>query len=176
MMNKNEETKILLDSDVVRHFINGGQLSKLAAIFPNRFIMLDKVKNELLRSKNLVQTITDFLNTSPIQQLPFPTSIEIIIEYAYLTRRFGEGESACMAVAKHQRQYIASSNLNDIKEFCAKNEIKYYTTMDILVEAFKKNILTIEECNAFILDVKAKGSKLPVSSMEEYFRRESREL
>ena len=172
MMNKNDETKILLDSDVVRHFINGGQLTKLALIFPERFIMLDKVKQELLRSKNLVQTITDFLNTSSIEQLPFPTSKEIIIEYAYLTRRFGEGESACMAVAKHKRQYIASSNLNDIKEFCSKNEIKYYTTMDILVEAFKKNILTMEECNVFILDVKAKGSKLPVDSMEEYLHRD----
>ena len=34
----------------------------------------------------------------------------------------------------------------------------------------------MEECSVFILDVKAKGSKLPVYNMEEYFRRDSREL
>ncbi len=67
----------------------------------------------------------------------------------HLNRRFGEGESACMAIAKHCKQYIASSNLNDIKEFCFKNEIKYYTTMDILVDALNKNILNKEECNEF---------------------------
>jgi hypothetical protein len=54
-----------------------------------------------------------------------------------------------MAIAKHCKQYIASSNLNDIKEFCFKNEIKYYTTMDILVDALNKNILNKEECNEF---------------------------
>jgi len=42
--------KILLDSDVVRHFINGNQLLMLTRIFPNRFVMPDKVKNELCRS------------------------------------------------------------------------------------------------------------------------------
>ena len=169
-MNKNDETKILLDSDVVRHFLNGGQLNKLASIFPARFVMLDKVKNELLRSKSLVQPINHFLNSSSIEIIPFPTNMEIIIEYAYLNRRFGVGESACMAVAKHHKQYIASSNLNDIKEFCSRNEIKYYTTMDILVEALNKNILNMDECNEFIREVKVKGSKLPVSNMEEYLK------
>lgn len=169
-MSKNDETKILLDSDVVRHFYSGGQLNKLASIFPNRFVMLDKVKTELFRSKSLVQPISDFLSSSSIEIIPFPTRMDIIMEYAYLTRRFGEGESACMAVAKHQKQYIASSNLNDIKEFCSQNGITYYTTMDLLVEALTKNMLTMEECNAFITHVKSKGSKLPVSRIEEYLK------
>jgi hypothetical protein len=66
--------------------------------------------------------------------------MEIIIEYAYLNREFGIGESACMAVAKHQKKFIASSNLKDISKFCDANNITYLTTMDILKQAMDSAI------------------------------------
>ena len=132
------EPKILLDSDVVRHFINGNQLLMLARIFPNRFVMLDKVKNELCRSKGIVTQVNNFLSMTKVLVIPFPTERKIIMEYAKLTRQFGEGESACMAVAFFQKQYIASSTLKDISAYCKLNGITYLTTMDILMEALKK--------------------------------------
>lgn len=167
-MSKNDEAKILLDSDVVRHFLNGNQLGKLASIFPKRFVMLDVVKNELCRSKKLVGPINTFLQASKIEVLPFPTSLVIIKEYAELNVKYGEGESACMAVAKHQKQYIASSNLKDIKAFCKSHGIVYYTTMDILLEAIDRKVMNENECDVFIRDVKAMGSRLPCNNMAEY--------
>ena len=142
-MNKSSnEPKILLDSDVVRHFINGNQLLVLSKIYPNRFVMLDKVKNELCRSRSLVTQVNNFLIMCKVDVLPFPTERTIIIEYAKLMKQFGEGESACMAVARHQKQFIASSNLRDISAYCNQHGITYITTMDILLEAFTKAIFT----------------------------------
>lgn len=46
-MTKRSEPNILLDSDVVRHFLNGNCIHKLPAIW---FVLLDKIKNELLSS------------------------------------------------------------------------------------------------------------------------------
>jgi predicted nucleic acid-binding protein len=103
-----------------------------------------------------------------IPVVPFPSKLEIIKEYAQLTKKFGEGESACMAVARFEKEFIASSNLRDIKAYCLEHQIKYYTTMDLLVEAMNKNILTEADCNQFIQDVKSKGSKLPCNTMAEY--------
>ncbi len=100
--------------------------------------------------------------------MPFPKELNIIKEYALLKKSFGDGESACMAVAKFQKEYIASSNLKDIKAYCEVNSIVYMTTMDILLEALEKGIMSEIECNKFIIDVKAKGSKLPVNTMAEY--------
>jgi hypothetical protein len=37
-MEKNGEPKILLDCDVVIHFIKGGEILELATIFPGRFV------------------------------------------------------------------------------------------------------------------------------------------
>ncbi|SFD75296.1 hypothetical protein SAMN05518672_10370 [Chitinophaga sp. CF118] len=173
MSRNNDEPKILLDSDVIRHFINGNQLLILSRIFPNRFVMLDKVKNELCRSRGIVLQVNNFLSMTKVPVIPFPTDRIIMQEYALLTRQFGEGESACMSVARHQKQFIASSNLKDISAYCRTHGIMYLTTMDILLEAFKKNILTQEECDAFIHDVKSNGSKLPCNTLDEFIASQS---
>lgn len=167
-MSRKSEPHILLDSDVVRHFLNGNRIHQLSAIFPNRFVMLDKVRDELCRSKSLVTPVTNFLSMFKIPVISFPSNAEIIKEYALLIKKFGVGESACMAVARFQNQYIASSNLKDIKHYCLSNGITYLTTMDILVEALNKKILTEMECDEFISEVKAKGSKLPCETIKKY--------
>ncbi len=167
-MSKKNEPNILLDADVFRHFLNGNRIHQLSVIFPNRFVMLDKVKYELCRSKGLVTHVTHFLTMFKIPVLSFPTKGEIIKEYAMLIKKFGEGESACMAVARFENEFIASSNLKDIKVYCTQYGIKYYTTMDLLIEAMNKKIMIEEECNQFIADVKAKGSRLPCNTIKEY--------
>lgn len=164
------EPLILLDADVVRHFVNGNRILELQKIYPKRFVMLEKVKDELCRSKNLETIIDNFISMTSLPIMAFPKDITIVKEYAFLKKQFGDGESACMAVAKFQKQYIASSNLKDIKAYCETNQIVYLTTMDILVDALEKNILSEVDCNLFITDVKSKGSKLPVNTMAEYKR------
>lgn len=169
-MSKSSEPNILLDSDVVRHFINGGKIHQLSSIYPKRFVMLDKVKTELCKSKSIETTVNNFLSMTKVPVMDFPKQIEIIKEYAALTKQFGEGESACMAVAKHQKQFIASSNLKDINAFCKTHGIIYLTTMDILLEAFNKKLFTKKECDEFISEVKAKGSKLPCNTIDEFIK------
>ncbi len=67
---------------------------------------------------------------------------------------------------------VASSNLKDIKQYCGLHNIDYLTTMDFLCEALKNGLFDLQRCNSFISAVTAKGSKLPVSKMEEYTCRE----
>lgn len=162
------EPLILLDADVVRHFINGSRIFDLQKIYPKRFVMLEKVKDELCRSKSIETIVNNFIAMTALPIMPFPKDLNIVKEYALLKKSFGDGESACMAVAKFQKKYVASSNLKDIKAYCEVNSIVYLTTMDILCVALEKGILNKIQCNTFITDVKAKGSKLPVSTMDEY--------
>jgi predicted nucleic acid-binding protein len=156
----NNEPRILLDCDVVIHFTKAGHQLLLPKIFPNRFVILDKVKEELDQRKKSLVALNNFIEWSKIEVIPFPKDKAIMIEYARLKYNMGPGEAACMAVAKHTKDYIASSNLKDIKEYCDHFGIVYLTTMDILLEAYHKGILSEKECNTFIQEVKAKDSKL----------------
>jgi predicted nucleic acid-binding protein len=162
------EALILLDADVVRHFINGGRILHLQNIYPKRLVMIDKVKDELCRSRNIEPMINNLIAMTGLQIMAFPKEIAVIKEYATLKKTLGDGESACLAVARHQKQFVASSNLKDIKTYCETNGIVYLTTMDILLEAILVGELTEAECDNFINDVKAKQSKLPCNTMAEY--------
>lgn len=159
-MAKKNTKKILLDCDVIIHFIKGGQQLLLPQIFPNSFVILDKVLSELDKRKTNFQALENFIHWCRIDIMKMPSTPEIIKEYAALKKVVGEGEAACMAVAKYTKDYIASSNLRDIKKFCEEHEIVYLTTMDILLEAFENGLLTESECDLFIYEVKSKGSKL----------------
>jgi len=166
----NSEPRILLDCDVIIHFIKAGKQLLLPKIFPNRFVILDKVKAELDKRKKSIVALNNFIEWSRIEVIPFPNEINILKEYALLRSLMGDGEAACMAMAKHTKDYIASSNLKDIKSYCDRHGIVYLTTMDILLEAYHNNILSETECNAFIKEVKEKDSKLinGVDSIVEY--------
>lgn len=166
MTKKIEERKILLDTDVIIHFLNGSQIYILPTLFPNRLVILDSVKEELTRPGQL-----NFIGQCKIEEKSIDDySYEIRLEYARLRRFCGKGESACMAVARYDKEYISSSNLKDIKPYCEEYGITYYTTMDILLMACEKGLLTEDECCTFIQTVKSKGSKLPCDTLKEYIK------
>lgn len=162
MTKKSNKPKILLDADVIIHFTKAKQQFLLPKIFPEQFVILDKVKHELEqhKDKNKTQAIYNFIEWSKISVIPMPTNIEIIKEYALLRRTLGDGEAACLAVARYTKDFVASSNLKDIKLYCETHEIVYLTTMDILLQAYHLEIMDEETCDNFIRDVKESGSKL----------------
>lgn len=80
----------------------------------------------------------------------------------------GDGESACLAVARYTNDIIGSSNLSDIQSYCKMHTIDYLKTMDFLCEALKNKIMTETECDAFIQRIKAVKGKLPVNKMQDF--------
>lgn len=160
MVKKSNDPKILLDCDVIIHFIKAGKQLLLPKIFPERFVILDKVKAELDKHKSNKTSIDNFIAWSKIPIIQMPRDITIIKEYSLLKKTLGDGEAACMAVARHTNDYIASSNLKDIKQYCELHGIVYMTTMDILLQAYTSGIMDETECDGFIKEVKDKKSRL----------------
>lgn len=155
-----EKGKIVLDADVIIHFSKGECLSLLPEIFPNyQYVVLDKVYNELRSvATQLDNQIIFFKN---ITKIPFQPTGQMLIEYAKLKSRFGEGESACMAYCRFTSNIIGSSNLRDIRNYCSEHKITYLTTIDFLYYAWRNGLMSSDDCQSFISVVKAKGSRLP---------------
>lgn len=167
-MKKNGEPKILLDCDVIIHFLKGGKILELPTIFPGRFVMLDKVQKELNKRNSNALAIGFFLAAGSVPLIPMPTDQDIVKEYLMLKKSMDDGEAACLAVAKFKKEYVASSNITQITTYCVANGIIFYTTMDLLQEATIKGIMTDAECNTFIQEVKNKQSRLPCNTITEY--------
>lgn len=169
-METKNEILILLDTDVISHFISGGQFALLPSIFRYRKVLLDIVSNELRASKKFKNYIDNVIARGFIKEINFKGDKQVIMEYAKLIKKFGKGESACMAYCRFNKEILASSNLKDITKYCEENEITYLTTMDFLAEAFMRKQLTKQECNIFIKNVKDSGSKLPVDKIDDYIK------
>ena len=90
------------------------------------------------------------------------------MEYASLLRRFGKGESACMAYCKFTNNVIGSSNIKDIKKYCEQHQLVYLTTIDFLYYAIKRGKMTIDDAHQFIDMVQEKGSKLPKTDFNSF--------
>lgn len=170
MSKKSNEPKILLDSDVVIHFVKGGKQLLLPKIYPDRFVMLDKVHKELTVRNSKALPINNFLDWCKIPVIGMPTEKEILKEYARLKNELDDGEAACLAVARFKKDYVASSNLSDIYSYCKEHGIIYYTTMDLLLALYNQGLMDEAECDLFIYDVKTKGSKLidKIDKIEDY--------
>lgn len=169
---------ILVDADVVSHFITAGEAESIHLIFPNNPIhLLDKVHAELQRWKNanIGFVVSDLLKKRRIVLINFPEdNEEIKKEYFWIKKmQFkGDGESACLAVARYSKNILASSNLKDIKNYCITHKMDYLTTMDFLCAALATGVFTRERCDAFLTTVINAGGKLPLKSMEQYTCRE----
>lgn len=165
--------KIVLDADVIIHFVKAGQFSLLLDIFPEyQYLILDVVYDEVTVNRAMKTQIDNTLTffASRIANVRFEPKGESRLEYARLrnTLLLGKGESACMVYCRDNKEVLGSSNLRDIKEYCSLNQIKYLTTLDFLYYAFIRKKMTKEEVHAFIAEVVAKGSKLPAADIEKY--------
>lgn len=171
MAKKNKSKIILIDADVVSHFIKAGEIYSINTIFDYEIRVLDKVYNELKDNLSWRTQVDNLVNQGTLVIEPFPESNnEIKKEYFHIKKIMlkGEGESACLAYVRYTNNIIASSNLKDIKQYCNLHKIEYLTTMDFLCQALSNGVYDVARCNLFITEVIKKRGKLPVNKMEDY--------
>jgi predicted nucleic acid-binding protein len=159
-------TKIILDADVIIHFLKAGYIGVLTQIYPNQLYMPDVVFQETFfgREKTEVENLLKF---KLIHEIEIKSDIRIFAEYNRLKKQFGKGESACMAYCRFTHNTIGSSNLKDIRLYCEEYQITYLTTLDFIAIAFQKKLLTEAECDYFIYLIDPKR-RLPVERIREY--------
>ena len=165
------KTKIVLDADVIIHFIKAGRFSIMLDIFPEyEYLILDIVYNEVTVNKSSKALIDNTLNFfgNRISLIQFSPKGESRLEYAKLISTLGRGESACMVYCRDNYDVLGSSNLRDIREYCEKNMITYLTTLDFLYYAYVRKKMTEDECKLFITEVNSKGSRLPAVDILTY--------
>lgn len=95
--------KLVLDADVLIHFIKGELIFSLPKIIPNELLILDKVYDEITFRKSK-KVIDRFLGLPVVSMINFPEDMRYVQEYAFLTSEGGhnldKGESACLVYAR----------------------------------------------------------------------------
>ena len=161
IMTIDPKAKILVDADVLIHFIKGEQTGILHKIFPNKLFIIDIVFEEVFKATVNRINVENLIKNGMLHELALEhAGNEVKKEYFRLKSSLGKGESAIMAYCRFHKDVLASSNLSDIKTYCQQHNITYLTTMDFIAEAFRTGVLSETACDNFIQTVKSKGSKL----------------
>lgn len=158
---------ILIDADVISHFITAGEILYLPKIFKTPIKILDKVYGELEMWASKKQQVDNLINFRLLEIIPFPENeIDVKREFFLLKklRLLGEGESACLAYARFSNDIVGSSNLRDTRNYCELHSIDYLTTMDFIYRAFEKDIFNEDRCNQFL----AKIERIPVKNIKKF--------
>jgi len=145
---------ILLDCDVISHFIANNALNDLPQILaPHQCTVLDYVYSEVAVKPMRLAFLDSLIKAGQISKMDFPEDLQINTEFAKIKSKkplIGDGERACMAVARYHKNVVASSNFRNIAPYCDANQILYLGTLDILSIAFEKGIYNENQCDVFI--------------------------
>lgn len=167
-----KKTKIVLDADVIIHFVKGGKLDILPQILPEyQFMVLDVVKREL---PVLIMSVLQkcIAQDKTIVEEVFGKSAGEMKEFARLISKdglaLGRGESACMVYCLYHHDVVGSSNTKDVTAYCDENGITCLTTCDFLYFAIQRGLMTKTEADAFIAKVRSMGSFPPIVDFEKY--------
>lgn len=160
---KDKKVKIVLDTDVVLHFLKGGRLSLLLEIFATEceYVMLNTTYDEIRNKDQRTQIDNHILWLKNLTKVDFKPTGEMRRVYAMLTSQFGKGESVCMAYCQFEHHVIGSNNTRDIRDYCESNGIAYLTTADFLYYAIKRGLMTQAQADQLIADARAQGSNVP---------------
>ena len=90
------------------------------------------------------------------------------------TTLIGRGEAACIALAKERNGILASNNMRDITKYIEEYNLEHITTGDILVEAYKSELLSKDEIENIWRDMLSKRRRLGAQSFEEYLNNKER--
>jgi len=148
------EKLILLDCDVISHFIANNALEDLPKILvPHPCYILDFVYSEVAAWPIRLAFLEAIIKTGGIKKMPFPEDFETNKEFARIKSCYpliGDGERACMAVARFNENIVASSNFRDVAPYCNNFNVLFLGTLDILSVAVEKGIYDEQQCDRFI--------------------------
>lgn len=168
---------ILVDADVISHFIATGHIYELNEILsPHQLYVVDNVYREATRHPSddrRKEKVDEWLSKSKACRVLFPSlNLNVKKEFFRLkhkNRLLGDGECACMAMARFGREVIASSNFRDVAPYCDANDIEYIGVMDILLIAMNKGYWDAIQCNQFMMDaLRENNARFPKSRIEDY--------
>lgn len=168
---------ILVDADVISHFIATGHIMDLNAILsPHQLYVVENVYREATRhpsDANRKRKVDEWIANTRTRVIDFPSQNQNIKREFYKLKHdnclLGDGECACMAMARYDKETIASSNFRDVAPYCDANGIEYIGVMDILKIAVNKSYWTVGQCNQFLQDaIKENDARFPVGKIERY--------
>lgn len=117
---------ILVDADVISHFMATGYIDRLTEILqPHAVMIVENVYKEASyhpTEPDRKRKVDKWMEHCKVCKIAFPYANENIRREFFRLKKenpmLGDGERACMSMARFGQEVIASSNFRDVAPYC----------------------------------------------------------
>ncbi|WP_300381227.1 hypothetical protein [Clostridium sp.] len=151
----NKMPPFVLDSTVIFNFCKTGNFSILSKLYAENMIIPTDVFLEIVVHSDVDIIIRQAINDKIIEQYSIDCNSENdeIRFYLDIRKKYGLGESACIAIAKKRRCTVVSDDMRAVVRLCRREGIKFMGTLGVLYEAYDKGIINQEEGQKILSDM-----------------------
>lgn len=173
---------IFIDTDCISAFLWVHDESLLAQLYPGQVVMPKPVYDEIDRPQLawMKQRVDSMIMAGQLKVMELDSGTEEFDLFYKFTQRpeqghkiIGDGEASSIALAKAKNGIVASNNFRDTISYVKEYNLEYTTTGMIMIEAFKRGIITEDEGNTLWAKMLSKRRKLGADSFSEYLRNNS---
>ena len=161
---------LILDNTVIARFAGTNQFNLLCQLYSKRIIIPSNVIAEAVIVPGTEQILQSAIQDNHIEiyTLDYISGATEFKEYAQLRRRFGEGESAAMAIAKTWNCTLGSDDLSATLKYSRNHGIQLIGSLGILYDAFESNLLNYGQAAQLLVDmITVTGYRCPVNNFQQ---------
>lgn len=158
---------VITDANVLINLFHIGQLPLLGALPPYRFRIPSEVLAEIL-DPDQQAAVRTCLDAGHAEEIVVDTMASLAL-FAELRDVMGRGEAACLALAATTGSHIASDEKKRFRRRAIEliGEARILRTEQIIVEAIRRNQMTVKEADAHKGTLAAKSYALPFTTFAE---------
>lgn len=160
---------LVSDTGIISRYGLINRFDILQELYSGNIILPTEVIVECIRVPMLQSCIQDALTYKWIEEfkINYVDHPNIMLDYAKLSKKFGPGESAVMAIAKNKGWTVGSDDMRATAKYCSKNSIPLLGSLGILYDAYDKELVNEKEGQAILNDmISLTRYKSPVSDFQ----------
>lgn len=169
-MSKEYPLPIVIDSTVIFNFGVIGQFELLEKLYKNQLVIPTDVKVEVVIDRIAGPIVEEKIKNQIIREylIKYDCENEEIKDYIRLRRKFGLGESACLAIAKNSSCTVATDDMRVARKYCEDNNISLIGTLGILYKAYENGLISADDGQAILSDmINIRKYKSPTASFSD---------
>lgn len=161
---------LVSDTGIISRYGLINRFDILQQLYSGNIILPTEVIAECIRIPMLESCIQDALTYKWIEEfkINYVDHPNIMLDYAILSKRFGPGESAVMAIAKNKGWTVGSDDMRATVKYCSNNSIPLLGSLGVLYDAYDKGLVNDIEGQAILTDmINLTNYKSPVSDFQK---------
>ena len=175
---------LFFDTDCLSAFLWINDTNILHELYGGKIVLPEPVYHELSNPSipHIKQRADIMISSKDVSVKTIDTGTEEYKLYTELVRAekgkksIGRGEASGIALAKAYNGILASNNYKDIVPYIERYNLKHIDTGEILVEAWKRKLITEAEGNCIWNKMLAKKRKLPANTFSEYLVNQQKDV